>query len=231
MRNGDGVAGSPAVDREVEGSEMGIAFRAFWAACKDYYEEMFSLVGANLLWLLLAVPVVTLPPATAGMFCLTNRIAHHRSVELRMFFAGMRKYFLKSWLLALLNVAVLGILYVNWRFYGQMLAPQWAAIVQGLFLGLIVLWCLIQLYVYPMLLEQEEPRLLLALRNAAFMTLASPLTTLALGLLVALAAVASTLLALPLAVALIAVVALAANEAVLALLVHFDIRKLPEEEA
>ena len=210
---------------------MGIAFRAFWAACKDYYEEMFRLVGANLLWLLLAIPVVTLPPATAGMFVLTNRIAHHRSTELRLFFTGMKQYFLKSWLLALLNVAVLGILYVNWRFYGQMLTATWAAAVQGLFLGLMALWCLIQLYVYPMLLEQEQPRLLLALRNAAFMAFASPLTSIVLGIIVAILAVVSTILALPLAVALIAVVALAANEAVLALLVHFGIRKAEEDEA
>ncbi len=208
---------------------MGIAVRAFWAACKDYYEEMFRLVGANLLWLLLAVPIITLPPATAGMFCLTNRIAHHRSVELRLFFAGMKQYFFKSWLLALLNAAVLGLLYVNLRFYGQMLAGQWAAIVQGLFLGLMVLWCLMQLYVFPMLLEQEEPRLLLALRNAAFMAFASPLTALVLGVLVALLAAASAALALPFAVALMAVVALAANETVLALLVHYGIRQAEEE--
>lgn len=208
---------------------MGTAFRAFWAALKDYYEEMFRLVGANLLWAVLAIPVVTLPPATAGMLYLTNQVAHHKSVELGMFFEGFKKYFVKSWLLALLNAAVLTIFYVNFTFYGKMVGGQWGAILQGLFVGLGVMWCLIQLYVFPMLLEQQEPRLLLALRNAAFMAFASPIATLVLGVLLVVTAALSVALALPFAVALMAVVGLAANEAVLMLLVQFGIRKPPEE--
>jgi len=208
---------------------MGTAFRVFWAALKDYYEEMFRLAGANLLWLVLAIPVVTLPPATAGMFYLANQVAHHKSVELGMFFEGLKKYFVKSWLWALLNVAALVILYTNVVFYGEKVGGQWGSIAQGLFVGLGVMWCLIQLYVFPMLLEQEQPRLLLALRNAALMAFASPIVTLVLGLLLVATAVLSLVLALPFAVALMAVVALAANEAVLTLLVQFGIRKPPEE--
>jgi uncharacterized membrane protein YesL len=208
---------------------MGIALRALWAALKDYYEEMFKLAGANLLWLLLAIPIVTLPPATAGLLYLTNQVAHHRSVELRMFFEGLRKYFVKSWLLALLNLLVLTVLWANVRFYGQMLDAQWAPIVQGLFLGVTGIWCLIQLYVFPMLLEQEEPKLLLALRNAALLAFASPVTTLLLGILLAIATVVSVALPLLLAIALAAVVALAVNEAVLILLVHLGVRQPAEE--
>ncbi|HOG46924.1 MAG TPA: DUF624 domain-containing protein [Anaerolineae bacterium] len=227
---------------------MGIAVRAFWVALKDYYEEMFKLVGANLLWaasllplgalplvgwsplaLLFLALLIAFPPATAAMFCLTNRIAHHRAADLGLFFAGFRKHFFRSWLLALLNVVVLAMLWANASFYGQMLQPPWAALVQGLCVGLTVMWCLIQLYVFPMLLEQEEPRLLLALRNAAFLAFASPITTLVLGALLAVSVVLSAALALPFAVALMAIVGLAANEAVLALLVRFGIRQ-PEEE-
>lgn len=208
---------------------MRTAFRVFWAALKDYYEEMFRLVGANLLWLLAIPLVVTLPPATAGMFYLANQVAHHKSVELGMFFEGFKKYFVKSWLWVLLNVGVLFVLYVNLVFYGERVGGQLGSIVQGLFVGLGVMWCLIQLYVFPMLLEQQEPRLLLALRNAALMAFASPIATLLLGVLLAATTVLSLVLALPFAVALMAIVCLAANEAVLTLLVQFGIRKPPEE--
>jgi len=210
---------------------MGTAFRVFWAALKDYYDEMFRLVGANLLWVLSIPLVITLPPATAGMFYLTNQVAHHKSVELGMFFEGFKKYFLKSWLLTLLNAAALLIFYTNFTFYGARVAGQWGSILQGLFVGLAVMWCLIQLYVFPMLFEQEEPRLLLALRNAALMAFASPIATLVLGVLLVATALLSFALALPFAVALMAVVCLAANEAVLTLLVEFGIRKPPEEVA
>lgn len=210
---------------------MGIAFRVLWAAFKDYYEEMFTLVGANLLWVVLAIPVVTIPPATAGMLYLTNQIAHHKTIEFRMFFEGIKKYVWKSYLLALLNLGVLALLAINVWFYGaQFPDQQWAVIVRGVFVGLAVTWLLIQIYVWPMLFEQEEAKLLLALRNAAFLTFASPITSLTLGILMALVAVLSVGLTLPFALAMAALLGLMANGAVLTLLVHFKIRKAPDEE-
>jgi uncharacterized membrane protein YesL len=233
---------------------MGIAFGVLWAAFKNYYEEMFTLVGANLLWVvILAVPagvaalggqflplaaagvgavglgVLLVPPATAGMFYLTNQVAHHKSIEFSMFFEGFRKYIWKSYLLTLLNLVVAGIVYVNFQFYGQF-EGQWAVIVRGLFVGIGAMWLLIQVYVFPMLLEQEEPRLLLAIRNAAFLAFASPITSLILVILMLVVSVLSVGLTLPFAVAMIAVLCLMANGAVLKLLMHFGIRKPPDED-
>ena len=232
---------------------MGIAFRVLWTAFKDYYEEMFTLVGANLLWVvILAVPagvaalggqllplatvgvgalvlgVLLVPPATAGMFYLTNQVTHHKSIEFGMFFEGLKKYVWKSYLLILLNLLAASIVYANFQFYGQF-EGQWAVIVRGLFVGLGVMWCLVQIYVFPMLLEQQEPRLLLALRNAAFLAFASPITSLVLAVLMLVVAALSIGLTLPFAVAMIAVLCLMANGAVLTLLVHFGIRQPPDE--
>jgi len=207
---------------------MKIVFQAFWAACKDFYEEMFILVGANLLWVLLAIPVITLPPATAGMYYLTNQVAHRKAVHLRMFFAGFKKYFVKSWLLALLNLLVIVVLWVNYRFYGGF-AAQWATMAQGLFVGLWVLWSAIQAYVFPMLLEQQEPRLLLALRNAAFLAFASPIAALVLGAVTLLLTALSVGLAFPFAFALMAMIGLLANEVVLRQLVQLGVRQAEEE--
>ncbi|MGQ9684224.1 MAG: hypothetical protein ACUVX9_16965 [Anaerolineae bacterium] len=235
---------------------MGLAFRVLWRALKDFYEEMFTLVGANLVWVLvlsaaLGIPygldylgvhpavtsvagvlllLVLLPPATAGMWYLTNQVAHHKTVEFRMMWDGARMYATKSWLHALLNIAVAALVYVNISFYGAIDA-QWAVIVRGLFIGLAVLWVLIQIYVMPMLMEQQEPKFFLALRNAAFMTFASPIVTLLVGVLMVAIAALSIGLALPFAVAMMALLGLMSNGAVLALLVEFKIRKPPEELA
>lgn len=209
---------------------MGIPFRVLWAAFKDFYEEMFTLVGANLLWVVLAIPVVTIPPATVGMLYLTNQVAHHKTIEFRMFFEGFKTYLWKSYLHALLNLGVLLLLATNIWFYGaQFPDQQWAVIVRGIFVGLAVIWALIQIYVWPMLFEQEQPKLLLAIRNAAFLTFASPVITLVLGILMVLVAVLSVGLTLPFALAMAAVLGLMANGAVLTLLVHYKIRKPPEE--
>ncbi len=236
---------------------MKLAFAVLWAACKDYYEEMFTLVGANLLWVLIVglvagatyllslllgaaglIPgivlvLLVLPPATAGMFHLTNQIAHHKSIEFGLVFEGAKLYAVKSWLLTLLNLGVAILLGVNVVFYGsqQFEGQQWAIVVRGLFVGLAVLWVLIQLYVLPMLMEQQQPSLRLAVRNAAFMAFASPITTLLVGVLLILVCVLSIGLTLPFAVAMMAMVGLMCNEAVLRLLIKFGIRKPPEEVA
>lgn len=207
---------------------MGTAFRVLWLSIKDYYEEMFTLAGASLVWMLLAIPLITLPPATAGILYLTNQVAHHKSIEFGMFFQGFKKFFLKSWLLVLINVAVGIIFYTNLRFYAQYDA-QWSVIVRGLFVGLFALWCLIQIYVLPMLFEQEQPKLLLALRNAAFLTFATPITSLFLGILIVVVAILSSVLVILLPFAMMGVIGLMANHAVLTLLVQLGIRKPPEE--
>jgi len=85
------------------------------------------------------------------------------------------------------------------------------------------------LAVFPMLLEQQEPRLLLAVRNAAFLTFATPITSLFLAILMLLVIAVSVGLTLPFAVAMMAVLCLMGNGAVLTLLVHLKIRKPPEE--
>lgn len=233
---------------------MKISFKVLWQACKGFYEEMFTLVGANLAWVLVlsaalgipyglsyigvAAPAVLIaavllllglvPPATAGMFYLTNQVAHHKSVEFRMLWDGAKMYATKAWLHTLLNLLAAVLIWANLQFYGAIDA-QWAVIVRGLFVGIAVLWTLIQIYVFPMLLEQQEPKFFLALRNAAFMTFASPITTLILAVLMVVVAALSIGLALPFAVAMMAVLCLMANGAVLELLVHFKIRKPPEE--
>ncbi len=207
---------------------MGIAFRVLWQAIRDFYDEMFVMVGANLLWVVMAIPVVTIPLGNAGMMYLTNQIAHHKSIEFRMFFQGIKEYWAKSYLLALLNVLAAVLFYANMRFYGQMNA-SWASVIQGLFVGLFVIWCLIQIYVFPMLMEQQEPRLLLALRNAAFLAFASPIPTIVLAVLLIVVAALCIGLAFLFAVAMMAVICLAANGAVLKLLIHHGIRKPPEE--
>jgi hypothetical protein len=82
-----------------------LAFRTFWAACKDYFEELFLNVFINVLWCLIALPLpilmygnfnakfyvgtfilallVPLPLAIAngGLTHLARRIADRRPVE------------------------------------------------------------------------------------------------------------------------------------------------------
>jgi len=165
-------------------------------ALSDWWDDWVNMALISVVWLLCWVTIVIGPPATFGLYYVTSRLAHGRSLGLRGLLEGGRRYFLKSWLWMLLNLLVAVVLVVNVWFYGQ-LDADWAAIVQvfPLFLGLI--WLVVQFYALPYLMEQKEESLKLALRNGLFTFLAAPGYTAVVAGLAALIAVLSVWLVAP----------------------------------
>lgn len=149
------------------------AFRITWWSLRDTYEELFVLVGANLLALVLFVPIVTGPPALAGLYNLGFHIANEKRIEFDLFWQGFRDYFLDSWKLAALNVVVFGILGLDIWFYWNQVQGAWRVL--G-FVGIwmLVIWAVAQLYTFPLLVRQEERKLFQLLKNAILLTLAYP---------------------------------------------------------
>jgi len=149
------------------------AFRIAWWSLRDTYEELFILIGANLLALLLFIPVVTGPPALAGLHHLGFRIANEKRVELGFFWEGFRSYFLDSWKLAALNVLVFGILGADIWFYLFRTQGVWR-VIGFVSVWLLLIWIVAQLYTFPLLVRQEERKLFLLIKNAILLTLAYP---------------------------------------------------------
>ena len=44
------------------------ALRVFWGALKDFWDELFLLMLMNIVTVLLLIPVLTFPPALAGLW-------------------------------------------------------------------------------------------------------------------------------------------------------------------
>ena len=65
-----------------------------------------DLMVSNVLWVLLMVPIVTIPPAFAGLYYATSQLAHNESVTRQIFFKGFKKYFLASYKWFFFNVIV-----------------------------------------------------------------------------------------------------------------------------
>lgn len=100
---------------------------------------------------------------------------------------------------------------------------------QGAWLALLFFWLVINFYVYPFFMEQDDKRWRVALRNAALIAGANPLFTLIILIVVALLLVISILIT-PLFVLLgLAVVALFGSEAVVNRVNNY--RKRMEAEA
>jgi len=175
------------------------AFQITWWSLRDTYEELFLLVGANLLTLALLIPVVTGPPALAGLHYLAYHIATEKRVEFSFYWEGFRSYFLDSWKLAALNGLLFGLLGVDVWFYMSQARGAWRVV--GLVgAWMLLIWAVAQLYTFPLLVRQEERKLSLLVKNAVLLTLAYPVFSLTaallLGLVLALSVVIPVVFAL-----------------------------------
>lgn len=164
----------------------------------DAYHDFSLLMTLNLLWLAVSLPVLTIPPALFALQYAAHRMVHERHAVSASgtFFEGFRSYFRLSWRWTLLNLLVLAMLGANYLFYGQFSA-DWASWVQGIFIGLAILWTLIQVTVLPLLMEQEDRRVWTALRNSLVLFARRPAFSLVLFLSIGLLALISTIFMLP----------------------------------
>jgi uncharacterized membrane protein YesL len=191
------------------------AWHVFRKTLNDLWDELYLLATANVLWTAFNLLLVPGPPATAGLFVLTHRLACGQEASLRDFFEGFRRHFWRSWLWALVAGAGFFILSGDVVLTGLLSNADYTIFIQGFFLMLLFLWAFLLLYAFPLILEQERPSLRLALRNALVMFANNPDFSATLFGLALLIALLSALLVAPWGVITVAFLALLGNHAVL----------------
>jgi hypothetical protein len=163
----------------------------------DWWDAWLDLVGAVLVWLLAQFTIVLGPPATFGLYYTAHRLINNgESLGGRGVIEGGRKYFGMSWLWVLLNVIAMTITYANFQFYGTF-DNFWAAYAQIFFLMVGFIWIVVQFFALAFLMEMKEKKLLLAIRNGFFASMASPLFSLFVILFALFAVLFSAVLVLP----------------------------------
>jgi len=162
----------------------------------DAYMAAIPIVTLNFFWFICSLPIVTIIPATAALFYATNRLAHGKPADWHTFYEGLRLYFRRSWLWGLLNVVVIAVLVSNFVYYGHIDA-QWASVAGALIIVFSVIWLSLQIYTFPLLIEQEHPHLRLALRNSVVLLIRRPFFTLGAVVLILVLAIFSTVVIFP----------------------------------
>ena len=196
-----------------------------FSSLKDFYDELFLFMTINLLCFLLSIPLVTLAPALAGVYYVTNHVAHGRyRTEWKDFFVGFRWYLAKSWQVLLADLLLLLLIVSNISFYTSM-SNQILRLVGILWLYLLAFWLCLQVYLFPLLMEQEDKRLLLIFRNAVLLTLKHPLFTIVFLLVIVLLLVISVALAVPVFLLIISLIAFLSNRALLTLIGEYPQRE------
>ena len=203
---------------------------------RDFWEDFVLLAAFNLLWSATAflplVPLVFLPnvsaiwrlvasillvvplPIVSGALCfVTNQISHGKAVNWRMFSTGVRQYWGKSLVVALANVVVLILLVTNVQFYAFIVQGTWTNIVLSLWVVAALYWLLVQVLWFPMILELESEKVLLALRNALVMAIITPAFSITLAVAILILSVLSVVLTVPLVLFWASLVLLIMNHA------------------
>lgn len=176
-------------------------FRPIWAALRDVFDEFILLLGINVLWCLLSLPLLwvayvlliggmTLPasivillnvipagPATAALAHVAFRVSDGRATKIREYIGAIRSYARRGWIVLGLWTVGLLIILIDIGFYlgvGNLIG----SIVLGLWLYLLVMWLAVLIYIFPLTALQEEFSLRGVARSAALMVIGRPIFTL-----------------------------------------------------
>lgn len=194
---------------------MSVAWDVIRRALSDATTDLFTVLASNLLWLVGNALVITGPPATLALFYVANRLARGEVTDPGDFIAAFRRYFKPAWRWGLLNLGVVFFLVGDVVITGRLLEPRAARLIQGFYIQALLFWLFLQLYLLPFLLEQEQPQVRLALRNALVMFGRNLPFSLALALLLVFVLIGSTVFFLVIFAAGGMLVALIGNHAVL----------------
>lgn len=160
-----------------------MAWSIFQLSIKIFYRRIGIFLVANVLWLLVSLPIVTIPAATAALFHLTQRvIAEERDLDLvfatsQHFWEGLRLHWQRATGLGFLTFTAQLLLFFTLRFY-------WTSPVEPLLwlIGPVLVISLVflgmQLYLFPLLLAYPNESVWQLFRRAFFLTLSYPLDTL-----------------------------------------------------
>jgi len=195
------------------------AMGVFWQTLKDVWEELLPLCLVNLVWLFASLTVILFPVTLAGGHYVANRVARGKTFGTSDYIDGIKMYWWRSLLWFLANLVVVLLIYTNVMFYPSQFQGLWVSIVGGLWVALLIFWLTLQMYFWPLLIEQEEPRMLLAWRNSAYLVLINPFYAFFVASFHILFLAVSVATQLPLVFVGMVTLAILENNAVLAILV------------
>jgi len=194
---------------------------------KATYDELFMVVFLSIVWWVGTVLIITAAPTMIGVSRVANRLANYRRVDSSFFWEAARSNFWRSWPIYLITVVVPIALAINIAFYSRLEGLWWAFAV--FWLWAFVFSLLAAQYTFALYWQQDEPGLLLILRNAFLLAVRHPLYSFLMLIFHLTLIIIGAVLALPLFLLVPGMLALSANFATTGLLQEMDLAPQPPE--
>ena len=212
------------------------ALRVTLQSLKDLWEDFVLLIMMNILWSLAALLAIApllllggsdpflglalsfvlfwlLPIVTGALCFVTNQVVRGNAVGWGAFATGLRHYWLKSLIVTVISLVVLALIIVNIQFYAIVLQGTWTVFAVSIWIIIGIYWLIVQVYWFPMLLELENEKVLLSLRNALALPIITPGFSLTILFVLIVLAALSIILTVPLPLFMAALLLLIANRA------------------
>jgi uncharacterized membrane protein YesL len=125
----------------------------------DRLDKAATFVIANLLWVALSIPLITLPAATAGLFTTMSPWVRGKPAEVfRDFFSGMRRNWLKASVVGLMDALIGGLVALNFAIFPLMnMAQPLTLLSQSVTLFVALTAVMVNLYLWPLMATLELP--------------------------------------------------------------------------
>ena len=148
---------------------MAKAGRLIYEVLLAAWDGFWVVWSAQLFWLLLCLPVITLPLAFGGLYASAHALAYGESITWRSFFEGAKRNFFTALRWCLANGVVFALLGFYAWFFGGPESETQSGLVAGTAIALAILWLVLNLYTFPFMLIQEKRSFFQALRNSLVM--------------------------------------------------------------
>lgn len=154
-----------------------------------------TFILANLLWVLLSLPIITIPLATAGLFATLAPWGRGKPSEVfRDFFSGIREHWRQAMVIGVIDLLLGGLIALNLSIFRFMNMSQPVALLsQSITVFVALVLFTVNLYIWPMLVTFDLP-LRNLLETAVKLVFAHPLASIGMLLVTLAILLGSTLL-------------------------------------
>jgi uncharacterized membrane protein YesL len=186
--------------------------------------DTLGLAGIVIIALIL---IAVQAPVTMGVQHVAHRIANYKRADSGFFWEAWRQHAGRGYILFLLSLLIPGAIAFNIWFYFN--SEGWLQIIGVVWLWLFLFSLMAGQYVFPLLWQQDEPNMRLALRNALLLALQHPLYSFLMLVFQLILLAISIGLTLPLILLAPALIALSGNFALVGLLQELGLAPQPPE--
>jgi uncharacterized membrane protein YesL len=145
-----------------------------------FYRRIGTFLIGNVFWILVSIPIVTIPAATGALFYMVHRVVSEEEdnapewASHKDFWVGLRLHWLRSTVVGFLDLAALIVLLVTLQFY-VMRPEEYLRWLAGPVLIFLLMWIGLQVFLFPLLIQFPDESLVQLAKRAVFLVLGYPL--------------------------------------------------------